>query len=121
MRRPEKPRARQASIARQTGAIPPALIAIDWGTTSARAYLAPEGVADYLSGLLLGAETAAARNWLRRHALEGAAVTLLGDAQLCERHRRALAMAGVQCSLGPHDAAAGGLWRIARHAGMLAA
>jgi 2-dehydro-3-deoxygalactonokinase len=83
--------------------------------------LAPEGVADYLSGLLLGAEIAAARRWIQRHGVEGQAVTLVGDAALCERYRQALGYAGITASGGPADAAARGLWRIARHAGILAA
>jgi 2-dehydro-3-deoxygalactonokinase len=83
--------------------------------------LAPEGVADYLSGLLLGAEVAAARRWAERHGAEGDAVTLVGDAALCERYRQALHSAGIKAAPGPADAAARGMWRIARHAGMLAA
>jgi 2-dehydro-3-deoxygalactonokinase len=83
--------------------------------------LAPEGVADYLSGLLLGAEIAAARRWAQRHGVEGQAVTLVGDAALCERYRQALGYAGITASAAPADAAARGLWRIARHAGILAA
>ncbi len=83
--------------------------------------LAPEGVADYLSGLLLGAEVAAARRWAARDAVEEGVVTLVGDAALCARYRRALALAGIKTASGPSDAAARGLWRIARQAGMLAA
>lgn len=81
--------------------------------------LAPEGVADYLSGLLLGAEVAAARRWADRHAMGDGAVTLVGDAALCARYRRALALAGFKAVSGPPEAAARGLWRIARQAGML--
>jgi 2-dehydro-3-deoxygalactonokinase len=81
--------------------------------------LAPTGVDDYLSGLLLGAEIAAARAWLARQRLEPATVTLLGDAALLVRYRRALALADIDAVLGPSDAAARGLWRIARQAGML--
>jgi 2-dehydro-3-deoxygalactonokinase len=81
--------------------------------------LAPTGVADYLSGLLLGAEIAAASAWLARQGLERATVMLLGDAALSVRYRRALALAEIDSVLGPSDAAARGLWRIARHAGML--
>ncbi len=83
--------------------------------------LAPEGVADYLSGLLLGAEVAAARRWAPRDAVEEGTVTLVGDAALCARYRHALALAGIKTALGPSEAAARGLWRIARHAGMLSA
>jgi 2-dehydro-3-deoxygalactonokinase len=81
--------------------------------------LAPAGVADYLSGLLLGAEIAAARAWLAAQRLERTAVMLLGEPALLVRYRRALALAEIDSVPGPSDAAALGLWRIARHAGML--
>jgi 2-dehydro-3-deoxygalactonokinase len=81
--------------------------------------LAPSGVADYLSGLLLGAEIAAARVWLGRNGLGREPVMLLGDAALLTRYRRALALAEIESASGPSDAAARGLWQIARHAGML--
>jgi 2-dehydro-3-deoxygalactonokinase len=81
--------------------------------------LASAGVADYLSGLLLGAEIAAAHKWLAKHQLGAVAVTLIGDALLCERYRRALDLAGMEAVFGPADAAARGLWRIATHAGLL--
>jgi 2-dehydro-3-deoxygalactonokinase len=81
--------------------------------------LAPEAVADYLSGLLLGAEVAAGRRWLETHAVTGGSVILVGEAALCERYRRALALAGIEATMGPPDAAARGLWRIARHSGMV--
>jgi 2-dehydro-3-deoxygalactonokinase len=81
--------------------------------------LASEGVADYLSGLLLGAEIAAARRWLVRRQLAAAPVTLIGDATLCARYRQALELAGVAALPGPADAAARGLWKIAVHSGML--
>ena len=76
--------------------------------------LATEAVADYLSGLLLGAEVAAGRRWLERHAVTGGSVIMVGEAALCERYRRALALAGIDAALGVPDAAARGLWRIAR-------
>ncbi len=81
--------------------------------------LASAGVADYLSGLLLGAEIAAAHKWLAKHQLDPVTVTLIGDALLCERYQRALHLAGTNALLGPADAAARGLWRIATHAGLL--
>jgi 2-dehydro-3-deoxygalactonokinase len=81
--------------------------------------LAPTGVADYLSGLLLGAEIGAARHWLERQGLDGEPLTLLGDAALLARYARALALADIESIPGPTDAAARGLWRIARHAGMV--
>ena len=81
--------------------------------------LAPGAVADYLSGLLLGAEVAAGRRWLETHAVTGGSVILVGEAALCERYRRALALAGIEAAAGVPDAAARGLWRIARHSGMV--
>jgi 2-dehydro-3-deoxygalactonokinase len=81
--------------------------------------LASASVADYLSGLLLGAEIAAARKWLAQHDLSVASVTLVGDALLCERYQRAFHEAGIGTVQGPADAAARGLWRIATHAGIL--
>ena len=83
--------------------------------------LAPEAVGDYLSGLLLGAELAAGRRWLERHAVKEEPVTLVGDAPLCERYRRALAIADIDAMIGSPDAAARGLWRIAQRAGMVSA
>jgi 2-dehydro-3-deoxygalactonokinase len=46
-------------------------------------------------------------------------VMLLGDAALSVRYRRALALAEIDAVLGPSDAAARGLWRIASHAGLV--
>ncbi len=82
--------------------------------------LAPAAVGDYLSGLLLGAELAAGQRWLQRQRALGECVHLVGDAVLCERYRRAFALAGLDATLGPPDAAAQGLWRIAQRAGMVA-
>jgi len=81
--------------------------------------LASAGVADYLSGLLLGAEIGAARQWLAKHHVDAVAVTLIGDALLCNRYQNALRVAGMNAVLGPANAAARGLWRIATHAGLL--
>jgi 2-dehydro-3-deoxygalactonokinase len=81
--------------------------------------LAPEAVGDYLSGLLLGAEIAAGRRWLEQHAVAGESLTLVGDAALCERYRRAFALASIDAAPGRPAAAARGLWRIAQRAGMV--
>jgi 2-dehydro-3-deoxygalactonokinase len=78
--------------------------------------LAPGAVGDYLSGLLLGAELAAGLRWIQRQRAPGESVHLIGDAILCARYARAFALAGMHTALGPPDAAAHGLWRIARHA-----
>lgn len=71
-----------------------------------------EGSLDYLSGLLIGEEL--------RAGLRGASgqLALVGDAALCERYRRALAILGVTDVESLGDTAAAGLWRIAGAAGM---
>ena len=81
--------------------------------------LAPEGVAEYLSGLLLGAEVAAALGWVQRNGARGLDATLVGEAALCGRYDRALSIAGLAAHSGPSDAAARGLWRIAQQAGLV--
>jgi 2-dehydro-3-deoxygalactonokinase len=81
--------------------------------------LASAGVADYLSGLLIGAEVAAGRRWLESRAADSLRMTLVGEAMLCSRYRRAFAFAGVDADIGPSDAAARGLWRIAQRARMV--
>jgi len=81
--------------------------------------LASDGVGDYLSGLLVGAEIAAARAWTARNALDRAKVTLVGEQALCERYAQALQLAGIDAKQGPDAAAARGLWRIAQRAGLV--
>jgi 2-dehydro-3-deoxygalactonokinase len=81
--------------------------------------LAPSGVGDYLSGLLLGAEIAAARRWLDRMRLATTRLTVVGAQALVRKYRAALAIAGIDAEIGADDAAARGLWRVARHAGLL--
>ena len=81
--------------------------------------LAPMGVADYLSGLLIGAEIAAGRRWLEERAAQALPITIVGDAMLCSRYRGAFALAGGDAGVGPRDAAARGLWRIAKRARLM--
>jgi len=78
--------------------------------------LSPSEASSYLSGLLLGDEVRAA---LRHRAAP--AVTLIGDATLCERYRDVLAGAGVASRMAQAGAARSGLWRIAIAAGLLLA
>jgi 2-dehydro-3-deoxygalactonokinase len=70
--------------------------------------LAPEAVAGYLSGLLIGAEVAA-------FGCDGGRVTLVGAAGLRTRYADALAMAGVRdvAQVDGDAAVTAGLWRIA--------
>ena len=76
-------------------------------------------VADYLSGLLIGAEIGAGAAWATRHLPHASAVWLLGTPELSMRYRRALAVRGIEARTGPSDAAARGLWRLAREAGLV--
>jgi len=81
--------------------------------------LAEEATADYLSGLLIGAEIREARDFLEADN-EAGPITLAGGSDLVARYRRALAIAGIAAVPAPADAAARGLFRIARAAGVIA-
>jgi 2-dehydro-3-deoxygalactonokinase len=79
--------------------------------------LAPEAVSDYLSGLLVGEEfRAAMADGLARR---GTPLQLIGDAALCERYRRAATHFDIELDPPLEDAAAHGLWQLARHAGLV--
>jgi 2-dehydro-3-deoxygalactonokinase len=73
------------------------------------------GLADYLSGLLLGAEL---RDALAQWPAP-AAIGLIGEPALCERYRQALEIAGVRARAAPADATPRGLWRVAAGAGLV--
>lgn len=66
-------------------------------------------VSSYLSGLLIGAEVAAAD-------IEGKSITLIGDRSLCQRYKKALALAGVNDvdHIEGDTAAAAGLWQVGK-------
>jgi 2-dehydro-3-deoxygalactonokinase len=81
--------------------------------------IGPNEVADYLSGLLIGSEIGAGREWAARNGVAPDAVTLVGAPALCDRYATALRDAGIGATMGPRDAAARGLWRIAQRAGFL--
>jgi 2-dehydro-3-deoxygalactonokinase len=73
-----------------------------------------EGLADFLSGILIGIEIGAA---LRRE--RPPQVTLLGDDSLCRRYEAALALAGIASARAPGDATTRGQWRVAVQAGLV--
>jgi 2-dehydro-3-deoxygalactonokinase len=78
---------------------------------------APAELPDFLSGLLIGAEIGSARS-----AAGGvAAVHLLGEAALCDRYARALALAGIAAHRAATDATTRGQWRLAVAAGLVPA
>jgi 2-dehydro-3-deoxygalactonokinase len=74
--------------------------------------LADTALADYLSGLLIGAEVAAATKRTRD------AITIIASAALAARYGDALRLLGHEIALAPEDCAAAGHWRIARAAGL---
>jgi len=82
--------------------------------------LAPEEVSDWLSGLLIGREVRSARVWAHRHGYDGARVRLIGDEALVARYTDAMTRDGISVIPVASNAAARGLWRIARSAGLVA-
>jgi 2-dehydro-3-deoxygalactonokinase len=70
----------------------------------------------YLSGLLIGAEIAAA---LQREAVGGSPPTLIGARPLCAAYQRVLAAQDITARIADEDVTPRGLWRIARAAGMI--
>ena len=78
--------------------------------------LASDDVADWLSGLLIGREIRAAREWALRAGIDPALVRIVGSDALAERYDVALGDAGVLAQRASPDAAALGLWRVASRA-----
>lgn len=74
--------------------------------------LAGAALADYLSGLLVGAEVAEATR------LSNAPVTIVASAALAQRYTDALRLLGRESALAPADCVAAGHWRLARAAGL---
>lgn len=72
--------------------------------------LAPEAVASYLSGLLIGAEFSGAL----AHAEPTLPHVAIGDARLVDLYRTAAALIGLDLHAGPHHAAVDGLVALAR-------
>jgi 2-dehydro-3-deoxygalactonokinase len=72
------------------------------------------GLADYLSGLLIGAEIAEATR-----AIPDRPITILGSAALAERYVAAFALLGRAAAFGPPDCAATGHYRLAQAAGLV--
>jgi 2-dehydro-3-deoxygalactonokinase len=81
--------------------------------------LGPADVGDWLSGVLIGHEIAAARRWAADFAPPAAPVWMIGSDALVERYRVALGRADVPAVAAAPEAAARGLYRIAVRAGMV--
>ena len=82
--------------------------------------VAPEGLPDYLSGILIGLEVAGA-SAQDDDATRSQPVTLIGEDGLCERYGVALELAGLAWQRSPADATTHGQWLIAQAAGLTAA
>jgi len=78
--------------------------------------LAGPDVAEFLSGVLIGAEIESARGWAERRGLEARRVRLIGDDRLVARYRAAFARADILATPGRPDAAVAGLFAIAQRA-----
>jgi 2-dehydro-3-deoxygalactonokinase len=75
----------------------------------------PEGLSDFMSGLLIGHEVRAALEWRPSEN-----VTLVGTPELCALYRAALARQKVSATqVGGEAAAVRGLWRLAQRAGLI--
>lgn len=81
--------------------------------------LAGSEVADWLSGLLIGREIAAARQWAQALGLDAAQVHVVGDDALVARYAAAFGACDVAVVHADARAAAIGLWRIAVQADLV--
>jgi 2-dehydro-3-deoxygalactonokinase len=109
--------ARGLARARASAGAPPGRLLHDLfsaRTLGLTAEVPAEGLRSYLSGLLIGAEAAAA---LTDAPPDG--VTILGADALSARYAEAIAAAGARAVVGDADAAARGLHAIARAAGLI--
>lgn len=77
------------------------------------------GIADYLSGLLIGHEIYSAEQTLARMKVRPDGVTLVGDVALMRNYQRALTLLGWSSRAAPGFPAATGIWRVAERAGLL--
>ena len=77
------------------------------------------GIADYLSGLLIGHEIYTAERALNAMGQHYDGVTLVGESALVRNYQRALTLLGWSSSAAPAFPAASGIWRIADRAGLL--
>jgi len=82
--------------------------------------VAPEGLPDYLSGILIGGEIGSACAGMTA-AQCASGVVLIGDDDLCVRYAQALEVSGVGSRRVPGGTTTAGQWQIARAAGLLPA
>ncbi len=77
------------------------------------------GIADYLSGLLIGHEIFTAERALTAKSDRDEGVVLIGESSLVRNYQRALTYVGWASGSAPGFPAASGLWRIAEKSGLL--
>ena len=78
--------------------------------------LSAQGLADYLSGLLIGHEISSGITWRTAAGLDSAPLVLVGESDLCQRYRDAMHCFEVDVDTLLANTAATGLWQIARTA-----
>jgi 2-dehydro-3-deoxygalactonokinase len=79
------------------------------------------GLADYLSGLLIGHELRAGLAWRAARALDNTTLALIGEPNLCRRYARALLRFGIAHAQVLANTAPAGLWQLVLAAGLVAA
>ncbi|MCC6379540.1 MAG: 2-dehydro-3-deoxygalactonokinase [Burkholderiales bacterium] len=79
--------------------------------------LAAGGIREWLSGFVIGREVRSGRVWAQQAGDDASRVLIVGGEALAGRYAKALALAGAAGERGPADAAAVGLYRMARAAG----
>jgi 2-dehydro-3-deoxygalactonokinase len=83
------------------------------------AHIPASGLADYLSGLLIGEEIRTGLAWRDAAGLENTALVLVGESALCERYALALQHYQQQPEAILSNTAPQGLWRLAEMAGLI--
>jgi 2-dehydro-3-deoxygalactonokinase len=104
---------RGVAAARQSGGADLGRLLFSVRTLGLFGELPATGLADYLSGLLIGAELAAALP----ASDASAPLILVGEAALCERYRLAIGLWGREASVAAGPIAALGLWQVAQQSG----
>lgn len=77
------------------------------------------GLADYMSGLLIGHELRAGLAWRAAHGLSQAPLVLIGEPTLCARYEQGLSAFACKPDLLLDNTAPAGLWRLAQSAAWL--
>jgi 2-dehydro-3-deoxygalactonokinase len=82
--------------------------------------IAPRGLPDYLSGLLVGIEIGSALGTAQRGAGDpDSPLVLIGDDDLCRRYETALSLAGRRSVRAGEEVTLRGQWRVACAAGLV--